>query len=195
MKSVPSPPRLELSDEILKILSDGEDVIKDDFFKVEELDDKDVQQIKDEYSFDDIKNEFDEGKVQEILEVFYGGEDINKFRINCEMLGLTGDNSDFIEFLCLSKGEQIMQENSMSIHLESGNLFYRNFNTQESFYDFLLNQQDENKLIINEKYCITKLLKIIYAIFYKVLIMKILTRSICSLTKTQNIYFTSLMPI
>ena len=135
MKSVPSPPRLELSDEILKVLSYGEDVINDDFVKVEDLDDKDVQEIKDEYNFDDIKNEFDE-----ILEFFYGGEDNEKIRINCEMLRLTRDNSNFIEFLCSSKGEQIMQENSMSIHLESGNLFCDNFNTQESFYDFLLNQ-------------------------------------------------------
>ena len=135
MKSVPSPPRLELSDEILKVLSYGEDVINDDFVKVEDLDDKDVQEIKDEYNFDDIKNEFDE-----ILEFFNGGEDNEKIRINCEMLRLTRDNSNFIEFLCSSKGEQIMQENSMSIHLESGNLFCDNFNTQESFYDFLLNQ-------------------------------------------------------
>ena len=38
MKSLPFPPRLELSDEILKVLSDVEDVINDEFVKVEELD-------------------------------------------------------------------------------------------------------------------------------------------------------------
>ena len=43
MESAPSPPRLELSDEVLKVLSDGKDIINDDFVKVEELDDKDVQ--------------------------------------------------------------------------------------------------------------------------------------------------------
>ena len=94
------------------------------------------------------------------------------------MLGLTRDNSDFIKFLWLSKGEQIMQENSMSIQLESENFFYDNFNTQECFYDFLLNQQDENKLIIKKKYHITKLSKIIYTIFYKVLTMNKLISSI-----------------
>ena len=56
MKSVPSPPRPELSEEIFKVLSNGYDVINDDFVKVEELDDKDVQGIKDEYNFDEIKN-------------------------------------------------------------------------------------------------------------------------------------------
>ena len=130
MKSVPSPPRLELSDKILKVLRDGEDIINDEFVKVEVLDDKEMQEIKDEYNFDNVKNEFDEGKVPEILEFFYGGEDNRKFRINNEMLGLAHNNSDFIKFLCSSEGEQIMQENSMLIHLESRNLFYDNFNTQ-----------------------------------------------------------------
>ena len=45
----------------------------------------------------------------------------------------------------------MLQENSMSIHLVTGNLFYDHFNTQESFYDYLLNQQDENKQIIKKK--------------------------------------------
>ena len=66
MKSFPPPPRLELTDEILNVLTDAENVINN-----EETDDKDIQQIKDEYNLDYIKNEFDEGKVPEILEFFY----------------------------------------------------------------------------------------------------------------------------
>ena len=65
MKSVPSAPRLEITDEILNALNDAENVINDDFVKVKENDD--IQEIKDEYNFDDIKNEFDNGKVPEIL--------------------------------------------------------------------------------------------------------------------------------
>ena len=61
------------------------------------------------------------------------------------MLGLTADNSELIEFLCSTKGEQIMQENSMSNHLENGNFFYDNFNTQESFMIFYIT----NKIKIN----------------------------------------------
>ena len=67
------------------------------------------------------------------------------------MLGLTGDSSDFIYYLCSTQGEQMLQENIISIHLDTGNIFYDNFNTQERFYDFLLNQQDENKQIIQKK--------------------------------------------
>ena len=195
MKSIPSLPRLELNDEILNVSKDAENVIDNDFVKVEENDDKDIQETKDGYNFDDI-DEFDNGKVPEILEFFCGGDDNEKFRINCEMLGLTGDNSNFIDFLCSPAGEQMMQENSMSIHLESGNLFYYNFNTQENFYDFLLNQYNKNKLTIKTRKSILENFQTVFArLFYKVLIMKKLINLTYFLTKTQNIYFTSLMLI
>ena len=41
-----------------------------------------------------------------------------------------------------------MPNNSLSIHIGSGNIFYQNFNTKENFYNFLLAQQDETKRII-----------------------------------------------
>ena len=93
MKSLPSSPRLGFSYEILNVLNGSEDVINNDLVKVDEVEEKDIQEIKCEYIFDDIKNKFDEGKVPEILELFYGGEDKEKFRINCEMFGKTGDNN------------------------------------------------------------------------------------------------------
>ena len=45
-------------------------MINNYFVKVEELDDKDIQEVKGKYNFDDIKNEFNHGKVPEILEFF-----------------------------------------------------------------------------------------------------------------------------
>ena len=56
MKSVPSPPRLELSNEISNVLNDADNIINNDFVKVEELDYRDIQEIKYEYSFDNTKN-------------------------------------------------------------------------------------------------------------------------------------------
>ena len=44
-----------------------------------------------------------------------------------------------------------MTNNSLSIHIESGNIFYHNFNTNEHFYGFLLAQQDETKAIIPKR--------------------------------------------
>ena len=37
----------------------------------------------------------------------------------------------------------------LSIHIEKGNIFYDNYNTNESIYCFLLNQQDETKQVIH----------------------------------------------
>ena len=72
------------------------------------------------------------------------------------MLGLTGKNNEFFDFLCSAPGERMLQENSISIHLQTGNLFHDNFNTQKRFYDFLLNEQDENKEIIKKKTAYSK---------------------------------------
>ena len=41
-----------------------------------------------------------------------------------------------------------MVNNSLSIHAESGDIFYNDFNKRENFYNFLLAQQDKSKQII-----------------------------------------------
>ena len=44
-----------------------------------------------------------------------------------------------------------MKNNSLSIYVESANIFYQNFNTNENFYSFLLVQQDETKSIVPKR--------------------------------------------
>ena len=44
-----------------------------------------------------------------------------------------------------------MTNNSLSIHIESGDVFYNDFDTKESFYNFLIAQQDETKQFIPKK--------------------------------------------
>ena len=44
-----------------------------------------------------------------------------------------------------------MTNNSLSYHIESGNIFYKIFNTNENFYSFFLAQQDETKKIIPKR--------------------------------------------
>ena len=61
---IPDPPKIEIGDPLLNILStDAEDVLKDDYANDKVLEDKIIEQIKDEYNFDDIKYAFDNGKV------------------------------------------------------------------------------------------------------------------------------------
>ena len=44
-----------------------------------------------------------------------------------------------------------MTNNSLSIHIETGKMFYQNFNKNENVYSFLLAQQDETKKIIPKR--------------------------------------------
>ena len=89
----------------------------------------------------------------------------------------------------------MMQENSMSIHLESENLFYDNFDTQENFYDFLLNQQDQNKLIIKKKIAYYKSFKQYLSDFLQSFDYEEIDNIDLFSDKNANIYFTSLMLI
>ena len=52
------------------------------------------------------------------------------------MLGLNKGNAEIVDFICSQQGEELFQDNSLSIHLQSENIFYDNFNTNKSFYDF-----------------------------------------------------------
>ena len=63
----------------------------------------------------------------------------------CSKLYLNKGNENFADILFSDIGSQILRENMLSIHIETGNIFYENINTSESIYDFLLRQQDETK--------------------------------------------------
>ena len=52
---------------------------------MEEENDAVLEQLKEDYNFDQIKDTFDEGIVQESVELFYGGENENFLR-NIEFL-------------------------------------------------------------------------------------------------------------
>ena len=67
------------------------------------------------------------------------------------MLNLNKNNSTFIDSLCSEKIEQILYSNSLSIPLEIGIVFYNNFNTNKTFYGFLLAQQEKTKKITKKK--------------------------------------------
>ena len=44
-----------------------------------------------------------------------------------------------------------MNNNSLSIHIEGGDISYQNFNTEENFYNFLIGQQNEETANIPKK--------------------------------------------
>ena len=78
----------------------------------------------------------DEGNVPENIYFFYGGESDNFYRA-LEFVGLSPMNKEFGAFLMSDLGRQVMTENKLSIHVESGDFFYKNCNTGENFITFI----------------------------------------------------------
>ena len=85
---------------------------------------------------------FNEASVPHQLDFFHGGINEN-FIQACYFLSRNSNNREFIAFLVSDEGQNVMTNNNFSIHVESGNIFYQNFNTNENFYSFLIAQQDE----------------------------------------------------
>ena len=45
--------------------------------------------------------------------------------------------------------KQILEDNHLKIYIETGNIYYKNEDTNESIFKFIENQQDSSKGIIN----------------------------------------------
>ena len=95
-----------------------------------------------------FKDELDAGQVPKETEFYFGGRNYNFF-LMCSKLNLNKGNENFVDFLSSDIRSQFLGENMLSIHIETGNIFYKSINTNESIYDFLLRQQDETKKIIH----------------------------------------------
>ena len=54
--------------------ADTEKILTDDYVNNKELQDKTLEQIKEEYKFDEIKDAFDKGIIPSQLEFFFGGD-------------------------------------------------------------------------------------------------------------------------
>ena len=121
---------LEFGDGLLKSLGTSAKTIFDDSIP--------TQNIFDEYNIEDIKNTMDEkGEIPESIYIFYGRES-EQFVQALEFIGLSPINREFAAFLLSDLVLKTMTQNKLSIHVESGEIFYDNHNTGENFYNFLL---------------------------------------------------------
>ena len=72
------PPKLELGDGLLNSLGvEADDVLHREFVSNKELKDATLEQIKEEYDFNEIKDAFNEASVPAQLDFFYSGENSN----------------------------------------------------------------------------------------------------------------------
>ena len=77
------------------------------------------------------------------FEFFSGGKN-EKFYDICHGLVLSSNNLRFLDFI-----KKIFVSNKLEIHIETGNIYYDDNDTNESIFDFLLKQQDPTMAIIN----------------------------------------------
>ena len=132
-------PELELSDGLLNSLGTSAKTIFDDSIPTQKEEEEEIlKDIFDEYNLNDIKNTMDEkGEVPESIYFFYGG-DSGQFAQALEFIGLSPTNREFAAFFLSDLGLNTMTQNKLSIHVESGKIFYDNHNTGENFYNFFV---------------------------------------------------------
>ena len=145
-KKIPLLPigQKQLSEELHKIFPDVDATIKEreSSFKertenIEELVEKIGKSEESELTFE--------------FEFFNGGENL-KFDSFLQRFGLNTENYEFIKFLQSEYCKEIMQSNNLKIHIETGNIYYDDKDTNESIFDFIQNQQNPSKGIIKHDF-------------------------------------------
>ena len=81
------------------------------------------------------------------FEFFTGGTNA-KFDSFVKKFGLTNENIDFVDFLQSDFCKEILLSNDLKIHIETGNIYYQDKDTNESIFEFMKNQQNTSKGII-----------------------------------------------
>ena len=74
-----------------------------------------------------IDNNQDEQKIFE-FEFFTGGKN-QKFDLFVQKFGLSGENLESLDFLQQDYRKEILENNDLKIHIETGNIYYKNNNT------------------------------------------------------------------
>ena len=124
---------LELGDALANILgAEAEDILDKNFVNKKKLEDEALENMKEEYGFEEIKDAIDEASVPHQLDFFYCGSN-EKFVQTCKFLSLNNENREFIAFLISDTGQNIMTNNSLSITLNL-NIFSFSFNKKNRNY-------------------------------------------------------------
>ena len=98
--------------------------------KKKEIKKQQDKEINDEIDLQRLHHEINSREIPKEIEFYFGGLNENIF-LMCSSLNLSRENSDFIDFLSSGIGSQVLRENMLSSHIESGNIFYDNYNTNQ----------------------------------------------------------------
>ena len=143
-RPVPKIGETNLSEQLQSIFPDIEQTIKQECetFK-EKIDDLDK-------IIEKVNNIGDDQNEQKIFafEFFTGGYN-QKFDSFVCSKGLSTENQEFVEFLQWDLCKEISESNNLKMYIETGNIYYKNKDTNESIFEFIKNQQGSSKGMIN----------------------------------------------
>ena len=94
-----------------------------------------------------VGDDRDEQKIFK-FEFFIGGTN-QKFDSFVPKFGLSSENLEFLDLLQWDYYKEILENNDLKIHIETGNIYYKKNDTNESIFEFMKNQQDSSKGKIN----------------------------------------------
>ena len=70
---------------------------------------------------------------------FFNGGKNQKFDSFIKKYGLTNENMLFVDFLQTDYCKEILQSNDLKIHIETGNIYFQDTDTNESIFEFMKN--------------------------------------------------------
>ena len=122
------PRKIEVDDTTGLTLNKAPAILKETFLRDKELQKKSIDEIKEEYNFDEILESLKKGETSDSIKHYFGGENENFF-MKCKLLNLSIESENSVDFLSSDYHSRIMRENKLLMRIERGNVFFDNFNT------------------------------------------------------------------
>lgn len=104
-----------MDNNIVNILTKAPEILDNQYLRDKELEEKSLKKIKSGFDFNEIIDDFNQGKVPDSLKFFCGGEN-ESFYLKCKLLDLKDKNERFVEFLNSNYCSRTMCENKLTIH-------------------------------------------------------------------------------
>ena len=135
----------KLSEQLQGIFPDVDETIKKESKTFKERS-QDFDEIIDKLS---KLSDYDENDQVTFEFKFFTGGVNPKFDSFVKRYVLTNENTQFVDFLQSDCCKEILQSNDLKIHVETDNIYYNDADTSESIFNFMKNQQNTSKGIIN----------------------------------------------
>ena len=131
-------------EDIVFMLSKIPTILDNDDFEtkkeIKEQEDKEINEI----DLQRLRDKINSGHTPSELELYFGGPNRNFFLI-CSGSNLTEIIRILLTFCLPILVQKFLEKICFQFTLKPANIFYDNYNTGESIYDFLLRQQDDTK--------------------------------------------------